>query len=101
MTQKYTSLLHVKGRNGGKQAHKTHDCYDVLRHAHKGQFCAFLFFAVMLLLLVFVSGSSIMTTHRSHKTCDTASCYRNVKHPGAACCVEEQKRCRFRCFGHG
>ena len=55
----------------------------------------------MLLLVAVVFGSRIMTTHRSHKPCDSASCYRNVKRPGAACCVEEHKRCKYRCFGHG
>ena len=75
---------------------------NVLRHAHMGQFCAFFaFFSFMLLLVAVVSGSSVMTTHRSHKPCDSASCYRNVKRPGAAGCVEEQQRCKYRCFGHG
>ena len=67
--------------------HINHGFYDVLRHAHKGQFCAFLFLDFMLLLVAIVSGSSVMTTHCSQKPCDSASCYRNVKRPGAACCV--------------
>ena len=58
-------------------------------------------FPCMLLLVAVVSGSSVMTTHRLHKPCDSASCYRKVKRPGAACCVEEQKRCKYRSFGHG
>ena len=96
----FTSGVLVKGRNGGKQG-QNHAFHDVLRHAHKGQFSAFLFFPFMLLLVAVVGGSSVMTTHRSRKPCDSASCYRNVKRPGAACCVEEQKRSKYRCFRHG
>ena len=66
----------VKGRDGGKQAHKTMAFtmfYDMHRRVGFVHSC---FVSFMLLLVAVVSGSSVMTTHRSHKPCDSASCYK-------------------------